>query len=186
MKSNVSWERVNNTLRIFPLPKELYQGKRIFIRYRFPSIIGPNPSSISPTGGYLTESATAIQESMSAVVTNFTNANFQGYNYQQLNNFCQQWIRNYSLSLNKITLGLVRRKFPIPGGGGDGGGSIQLDGAALVQEGNTEKENLKKELRDSLEKLTNMNEMLKQEAEKIKYAKEIQGAIPVGSFMSWG
>jgi len=186
MKSNVSWERVNNILRIFPLPKELYNGRRIFIRYRFPAIVGPNPSTISATGGYLVESASAIEQSMSAIVTNFTNANFTDYDYQHLNNFCQQWIRNYSLALNKITLGLVRRKFQIPGGAGDGGGSIQLDGAALVQEGNTEKENLKKELKESLEKLTNVNEMLKQEAEKIDYAKKIQNAVPVGGFMSWG
>jgi len=184
MKSNVSWELVNNTLRIFPKPTGPMHGKRIFIRYRFPDLGGASGGSISPTGGYM--SLTGIDQSMSSVITNLTNVNLTDYNYNNLNNFCQQWIRNYALALNKITLGLIRRKFTIPGGGGDAGGSMQMDGAAFVTEGTNERDNLKKDLRDSLSKLTNVAELLKQEAEKIKALGEIQSAIPVGSMMSWG
>lgn len=90
MKSNVSWEMYNKTLKIFPKPTAAFAGKRIFIRYRFPEIMGEHPSSISPTGGYYTESTSSVAESMSAIITNFTNANYTDYDYNSLNNFCQQ------------------------------------------------------------------------------------------------
>lgn len=85
-----------------------------------------------------------------------------------------------------MTLGLIRRKFAIPGGGGDGGGSMTMDGTALVSEAATEKENLRKELRESLDKLTNVADMLKQEVEKLEAAKKVLQSVPVGGFMSWG
>ena len=53
------------------------------------------------------------------------------------------WIRQYSLALCKITLGLIRRKYSgmqMPGGG------LALDGDALVNEGNTLKDKLEADL----------------------------------------
>lgn len=56
----------------------------------------------------------------------------------------EYWIRMYTLALCKITLGTIRQKFPNFSSIGTTG--INLDGSDLISEGQSEKENLEKQL----------------------------------------
>tara|TARA_R110000744_G_scaffold180587_1_gene299597 strand:- start:1640 stop:2044 length:405 start_codon:yes stop_codon:yes gene_type:complete len=84
-------------------------------------------------------------------VSNVSNVPFGHLTFQNINSMGRQWIRQYTASLSKEVLGYVRSKFstvPIPGG------DVQLNGGDLVSQGQTEKEALKVQLREQLEKLT--------------------------------
>lgn len=59
----------------------------------------------------------------------------------------EQWIKEYSLALAKITLGRVRSKFS--GFNSIGNTGIDLDGSDLISEGNQDKEKLEEQVMDN-------------------------------------
>ena len=71
--------------------------------------------------------------------------------YKNINSIGKQWIRRFSLSLVKETLGQIRSKFgqiPIPGN------NVQLNGATLITEARAEQKELREELQKVLDELT--------------------------------
>ena len=71
--------------------------------------------------------------------------------FQNINSVGKQWIRRFSLSLAKETLGQIRSKFatiPIPGN------NVTLNGAKLITEAREEQKTLREELQKVLDELT--------------------------------
>ena len=71
--------------------------------------------------------------------------------YKNINSIGKQWIRRFSLSLAKETLGQVRSKFgtiPIPGN------DVTLNGDKLISEAREEQKTLREELQKVLDEIT--------------------------------
>ena len=71
--------------------------------------------------------------------------------YANINSIGKQWIRRFSLSLVKETLGEIRSKFnnvPIPGQ------TVTLNGTALITQAREEQKTLREELQKVLDEMT--------------------------------
>jgi len=80
-----------------------------------------------------------------------SNIPFGNLTYSRINSIGKQWIRQYTLSLSREQLGLIRSKFgniPIPGG------DVTLNGDNLVSQGREDQTNLKTQLKEMLETMT--------------------------------
>ena len=101
--------------------------------------------------------------------------------YMNLNSSGKRWVRQYTLAICMETLGRIRRKFssvPIPNN------EITLDGDALVQEGLEKQQELKDELKETLEAANNV-ELMKADAEIAQAVSDQYANIPFATpFMS--
>lgn len=152
-RSNFSYERVGNRLRIFPMPKI---AMKLFIDYEiYPDPFGNDPSVSG--------------------ISNFSNIPFMDIAYDKINSVGKDWIRHYCLALCMEMEGRIRRKFskiPIPND------DITLDGGDLVREGIDKQKELEEKLREDLEKLSN-TEMLKAEMEKAESIQRQLQQVPL-------
>jgi hypothetical protein len=127
-KSSYGFQINNNKIRIFPIP---ISYMKIWI-------------------DYILEDEIFDQTGEADKVTDISNIPYSYMSYSSLNSIARQWIKNYFLALTKITLGTsIRAKFasvPVPEG------EVQLNGGELASEGNSERERLLTELRETLEK----------------------------------
>ena len=134
-KSSYGFELNSDKLRIFPVPTI---EMRIWI-------------------DYLLEDEVFDQSGEAGKVTDISNIPYDYMPYSSLNSIAKQWIKNYFLALVKITLGTsIRAKFssvPVPEG------EVQLNGGELASEGNSERERLLTELRETLEKTSRRYQM---------------------------
>jgi hypothetical protein len=83
-------------------------------------------------------------------VNNMNTLPFPNLPYDKINSIGKQWIRRFSLSLSKETLGQVRSKLgsvPIPGN------EVTLNGPALISEAKEEQTALREELKTVLDEL---------------------------------
>jgi hypothetical protein len=84
------------------------------------------------------------------------------------------WIYKYTLALAKELLGIIRSKYeniPYPDG------QIRLDGETLRREGTQEKDNLIKELRETLEQ-TGLQAQMKKHSENAEATHKIFKNVP--------
>jgi len=84
-------------------------------------------------------------------VSNMSNIPFGNLTYSRINSIGKQWIRQYTLSLSKEQLGLIRAKFgniPIPGG------EVTLNGSDLISQGREDQKDLKTQLKEMLDTMT--------------------------------
>jgi len=91
----------------------------------------------------------------------------------------KQWIRNYALAIAKGMLAQVRGKFgaiPLPGD------AVTLNAAELATQSQTEKDALKTELKDLLDRLT-YEAMVAQDAKMAEDAKTLQTNVPMKIFV---
>jgi predicted GTPase len=91
----------------------------------------------------------------------------------------KQWIRNYALAISKGMLAQVRGKFgaiPLPGD------SVTLNASDLASQSQAEKEALKTELKELLDKLTYAS-MVEVDAKKAEDAKTLQVNVPMKIFV---
>ena len=133
-RSNFSYKIIGTKIRIYPEP-QASDPKKLWIRI----LMSPDPFNPAYTDDTIYG------------VSNVSNVPFGNLTFQNINSMGRQWIRQYATSLSKELLGYVRSKFstvPIPGG------DVQLNGGDLVSQAQTEKEALKTQLREQLEKLT--------------------------------
>ena len=156
-KSTVSFNIVNNKIQIFPVPGPRTPGK-IYFEY-FERSEFENNSTLVASGS----------------VSDYSNIGYTFISYDNINDVGKQWIRKYTLALVKELLGAIREKYneiPIPDG------SVSLDGAALRQEAQVEKELLITQLRENLEELSRKNqfEIRKDESE---YHQDMLKKIPL-------
>jgi hypothetical protein len=142
-KSGFSWEISNNKIKVFPVPTYDYT---MYIEY-------------------ITEEERAENTKKFAglsVIGDFSNAPYQLHAYSGINPSGRQWIYKYTLALAKEVLGNIRNKYtsvPIPGS------EITLNGADLVSQGQTEKDNLITQLRENLEAVSRSAQMTKMNTE---------------------
>tara|TARA_B100001250_G_scaffold405936_1_gene424201 strand:+ start:324 stop:1532 length:1209 start_codon:yes stop_codon:yes gene_type:complete len=135
-RSNYSWEMVGKKIRIYPKPTvESGSTKKMWIRFGLPN------DGLSPD----------IEDSSIDGVSGMHNLPYSNITYEVINSMGRQWIRQYTCSLCKELLGLVRSKFgsiPIPNG------DLSLNGSDLLSQAQGEKEKLVTQLREMLDSLT--------------------------------
>ena len=129
-KSAFSFEIINNSLRIFPVPAKNF---KLWIEYLVKEERS-NPLKY-PTGS----------------VSDISNAPYDHMRYSDINSVGTQWIYKYTLALAKEILGYIRGKYgtiPIPNG------ETTLNSADLLSAATTEKQALIDELRGMLDTTT--------------------------------
>jgi C4-type Zn-finger protein len=95
--------------------------------------------------------------------------------YKNINGMGRLWIYRYTLALAKELLGMIRSKYdsiPIPDA------AIKLDGDTLRQEATREKEDLIKEIRETLEE-TGQTAQMKKQMENVEAMQQIFQRIPL-------
>lgn len=157
--SDCSYEIRNNQLRIFPTPSQV-NSEKMWIEFQIPRSPWTDTDSAGETG--------------TSGINNLNNIPFQNLPFSSINQIGKQWIRDYSFSLSKEMLGIVRSKFssiPTPGG------EITLNGTQLISDAKAEMEALVTELKEALEKMT-YSEMMKSDAEVLEASEKIMKEIP--------
>jgi len=133
-RSNYSYQIIGTKLRIYPTPTST-SPKKLWVRV----LLSPDPFNPS------------YKDDTLQGVNNVSNVPYGYLTYSGINSMGRQWVRQYAASLCKELLGLVRSKFqsvPIPGS------ELTLNGADLISQATTEKESLKTQLTEQLDKLT--------------------------------
>jgi len=134
-RSNYSYKIMGQNIRVFPTPTGNQSNKKLWIRVAF----APDP--LNPSYG----------DNTIYGVSNLSNIPFGDLTYANVNSMGRQWVRQYTLSLSKELLGLVRSKFktiPIPNT------DISLDGDNLVSQGREDKKELVAQLKEMLDSMT--------------------------------
>lgn len=132
-RSNYSYEVSGTKIRIFPTPTS--DTKKLWVRVR----------------QYADPLAPAYKDDTIHGVSNMSNIPFGNLTYSRINSIGKQWIRQYTLSLSKEQLGLIRAKFgniPIPGG------EVTLNGSDLISQGREDQKDLKTQLKEMLDTMT--------------------------------
>lgn len=158
-RSNTSYQLVGGKLRIFPIPTDVSQRKKLYLKVMF------NPDPLKPH----------LEDGTIYGVSNLSNVPFGNLRYSKINEIGRQWVRQYSLALAKELLGLVRSKFssvPIPDG------DLQLNGSDLISQGREDQSALRDKMVELLDTLSYGN-LLKAEAESAEAIKTVLKSVPV-------
>jgi hypothetical protein len=126
------------------------------------------------------EASMLTSGSENSVVSDFSNIPYENIQYGNINSIGRLWIYKYTLALAKELLGNIRSKYeniPIPDA------IIKLDGDTLRREASAEKENLIKEIRETLEQ-TGYQAQLKKHMENAEAMGAIFQKIPVPIFIA--
>lgn len=133
--SHYSYEISDNKLKLYPTPQQVSPEKFWF---RF-TIVDNNAYA---TGSF----DTGVNG-----VNNMNTMPMENIAFNKINSIGQQWIRKFSLSLSKETLGQVRGKFggnvPIPGD------NITLNASDLLSQAQAEQTTLREELNKQLDEM---------------------------------
>jgi len=135
-RSNYSYRISGTKIRIYPIPTgHANNAKKIWIKVR------QYADPLSP----------AYTDNTINGVSNMSNLPFGNIEYKKINSIGRQWIRQYCLALSMEQLGYVRSKFgsiPIPNG------DVSLNGSDLINNGRTDRDNLKTKLTEMLDTMT--------------------------------
>lgn len=134
--SHYSYEIINNKLRIFPPPVSGVSPSKMWIQF------------FIPTDSWVEETNKEIGING---INNLNTLPFGNIPYTSINSIGKHWIRRFALACAKGILGQIRSKFstiPIPGQ------DITLNGSALIDQSEKEKEELRTELKQILDELT--------------------------------
>lgn len=162
--SHYSFEVVNNWLKLFPIPSAV-TPHNIWIRFMIPS---------NPWEENNPEVTTGVNG-----INNINSLPFANIPYQNINSMGKQWIRQYALAICKEMLGQVRGKLdsiPLPKG------NVRLNGNELLSQAKEEKETLRKELLEKLDK-TAYRELAKQAKELSEAAIDTFKGAPLGIYV---
>ena len=159
-RSGYSFELINNKIRLFPAPTTDF---KLWFHY-----VVKQESEI----GYVSSSL----DSGLGKITDPSNVTYTTVTYSAVTSVGRQWIRRYFLALCKITLGGIRAKYPnipIPNG------EVSLDGEALRNEGNNDRDKLIEELRNMLE-LSGKKAQMQAKMDSEESLQKILSKIPAG------
>ena len=155
-KSQYSFEVSNNVIRFSPIFKK---EATVWFDY---IVVGDK------------QGANQTYNSASNVTSDYSNVPYNHIPYTTINSIGKTWIFDYTLALAKETLGMIRSKYeniPIPDA------IIKLDGELLRREAKEMKEQLIKELRETLEQ-TGLQAQMKKQAENAKFMQEMYQKVP--------
>ena len=158
-KSQYSFSISNNVVRFTPI---FTKDTPIWFDY----MVVDDKSSLS---------ASLQSGSENSVVSDFSNIPYDNIQYRNINQMGRLWIYRYTLALAKELLGIIRSKYeeiPIPDA------SIRMDGETLRREADKEKDELIKEIRETLEQ-TGYQAQLKKQLENTEAMNQIFRHIPV-------
>lgn len=157
-RSNYSYRVTGTKIRIFPSPTAV-NPLNLWVRVGFESSpLNPSFPDASING-----------------VSNLSNVPYGNFVFSKVNSMARQWVRQYTLSLSKELLGMIRSKFgsiPIPGA------ELQLDGADLKSTAKDEKEKLRTDLKEMLDSMT-YNKLIEIKAAEVDNVQKILKSIPV-------
>lgn len=162
--SHYSYELVNNKLRLFPIPSTA-TPHQIWVKFMIPTDPFTQEANEADTGLY--------------GVNNINTIPFANIPYQNINSIGKQWIKQYALAICKEILGQVRGKLdsiPLPKG------SVKLNSDSLLQQAAKEKEDLRKELMDKLDKIS-YTELAKQAKEAAENTADVFKGVPLGIYV---
>ena len=159
-RSGFSYQVIGGKIRLLPQPTNTV---RVYIDYTTemdpydPDFKGSTIGDPSITG-----------------ISSIHNIPFTDINFKDINSTGKRWIRQYTLAISMEMLGRIRRKYasiPIPNG------EVNLDGDALVGEGQEKQLALMDELKSDLEKVNNV-ELARGDAEMAQSLQDNMGFIP--------
>lgn len=156
-KSAHSFNIVNNTLEIFPIPTSS-TVKKVYFEYMS-----------RDTFEHLSQTIQADS------LSDYSDIPYDFIQYSNINEVGKQWIRKYTLALCKELLGAIREKYssvPIPDG------ELQLDGAALRAEAQVEKDMLIEQLRENLNEMSRKN-VMENKAHESTHHQEMLRKVPL-------
>ena len=142
-KSGYSFQLVNDRLRVYPIPN----GSN-FTKIHFDYILKSDRSN--------------ALKGKTGTVSDFSNVPYENVTYANINAVGKQWIRRYTLALAKEMLGFIRGKYsaiPIPNA------EVTLNGSDLLSAGQSEKEGLITELKDTLDTMSRQAQLERKQAE---------------------
>ena len=155
-RSNYSYQITGQNIRIFPKPTA---SGSLWINYGKP---------MDPLTG-------SFQDDSIHGVSGLNNIPYDNLKYSTINSMGRQWIRQYTIALSKEILGLVRSKFgsvPIPNG------DLQLNGSDLLSQAQTEKSDLKTQLKEMLESLT-YDKLIESQATEAENMQRLLKTVPI-------
>lgn len=161
--SHYSYEIKNNQLRIFPQPTR-YSPENIWVEFS----IKTDPWEEDDD-----------KENGVDGINNMNTLPFANIPYKNINSIGKQWIRRFGLAICKEMLGQVRGKFqtvPIPGE------SVTLNHSALIDQGKTEQEKLREELKTVLDEMV-YTRLAEIEAAKMEATNKVQQHVPMTIFV---
>ncbi|MDB4346027.1 hypothetical protein OAA41_00520 [bacterium] len=142
-RSAYSFEVSNNRIKFFPIPT----GEN-FTKVYFEYILKSDRSN-------------PLKSNIGSI-SDFSNVPYNNVIYKNVNDVGKQWIRKYALALAKEMLGFIRGKYssiPIPNA------EVTLNGSDLLSAGQTEKEALITELKDTLDTMSRQAQLERKQAE---------------------
>jgi len=155
-KSNYSFELINNTIRIFPIPN---RNQKLHFKYILKS--DRNNPYVSGSLG-------------TGVVTDISTVPYQNPTYEYINSIGRQWIFEYTLALSKEMLGYIRGKYgtvPIPGS------EVTLNQSDLITAATAEKTALLERLRTYLGE-TSRTKLLERKSQEAEYLQKDLASVP--------
>lgn len=159
--SHYSYEIHNNNLRLYPRPFSSNSPSKFWIQFVIP-------------GDAWTEDTDSVNHGIDGV-NNIGTLPFGNIPFESINAIGKQWVRRFALSLTKEILGQVRGKFqtlPIPNN------NVTLNAEALLAQAKEEQDNLRKELIETLDKLTYAS-LVEQDAKLIEDSSKIYEKVPM-------
>ena len=157
-KSHHTFNIVNNTIEVFPVPRAGFGPTRLYFDYMSRDEFEHDSQTIQPDS-----------------LSDYSDIPYDFIQYSNINDVGKQWIRKYTLALSKELLGAIREKYssvPIPDG------EVSLDGAALRAEAQVEKDALITQLRENLEELSRKN-VMENKAHEADHQQEMLRKVPL-------
>jgi hypothetical protein len=161
--SHYSYEIRNNKIRLYPRPTK-YSPENIWVEFSVPTDPWAEDSN---------------RENGADGINNINTLPFANIPYKNINSIGKQWIRRFALAISKEMLGQVRGKFqtvPIPGE------SVTLNHSALIEQGKSEQEKLREELKTILDELV-YTRLAENEAAKMEATNKVQQHVPMTIFV---
>lgn len=159
-RSHYSYIIQGTKIRIFPIPTDIIEGQvRMWVRVR------TAPDALDP----------AYDDASINGVNSPSNMGLSNIDYNKINDYGRQWIREYTFALSRELLGLVRSKMksiPIPNA------TLDLNGSELVDSGRKDQEDLKTKLREFILSLTH-DKLIEQQANKSENLQKQLKHIPM-------
>lgn len=163
-RSAYSFRISNNQLELFPIP--CYGGKLRIEYYKLSDKRKLNPS---------VNAGDIADPGEPGVITNVSEVPYKNPTYSKINSIGRDWIFRYTLALCKEVLAYIRGKYqqlPVPGS------ETTLNHSDLLSDARTEKENLLKELNDTLD-ITSRQSQLERKANEAKSLNGVLTSVPM-------
>ena len=154
-KSAFSFDLVDNQLRIFPVPGDMYEGHRLWFRYV--KKIEKNKPTV---------------DTVRNVVSDVMRVPYRNPIYSNINHVGRMWIYRYTLALCKEIEGTTKTIMDsgqIPG---------MLKGAELLTDARTEKTNLMEELKEMLTEVSRRAQ-LERKQQEADFTRQTMNQVPL-------